>query len=281
MYLLRQINSVIKSGAYAVSSMAKGQIKTTQAKVKLASSLTIFATSVATLGFTLLGRITKKINKKQKKKSIYDNTPDEHERPKKSKKQKPEKEEDVVPKKTKSERNYEKLQAELNKNAKNLEPIVHDDFGIDYTKNHGYGMPKGFYNVKKHLEEHFDDYLVREITYSGGKLTIETYGNLSKVQWELMTKGTLKGKPTFEHSKEEAALLREKHAYSRTSQDGKPKTIILGANGLYDWNGNNYFDLEDESEMLSRMSVDYNKQFTPFFAELINMHYKLAKSGFF
>lgn len=293
MFLFRQINSFIRSGAFLGKEMAKGQAKTTRAKFQLITSLTIFATSAVALGTTLVSKATRGVKnsgsgrKKQpnkqapthKESKVYEESQYLGE-PKESwfAKRKRENQARKNDPRTKSEREFDELQQMFNeeshKKSPNQEPIDFNDGKIE-------GIPEGFYHVREYLNKEWKTYMNGKAKYEGGYLIVPLFGNVSSVQWELMTKGTLKGKPTFMYESEEKDKLLAKYDLDRTDQVPKPTYIKVGASGLYDDKGNNYMKLGNEGQILTRLSVDYNKNYIPLFADLINQHYELKKNGFF
>lgn len=301
MGLFRQVNSLIKSVAYTATSLVNAKMNNTKSKIKLASSLTILATNAVGLGATLLNKARKGLKKANNSKRNYSNnsyqepsskksTPNYKDEPKGNQNDKNTTQYNGFfsnfnnkPKKSPSQdlEDYLLEQQELReKELKEENPSILET--LDYKEKID-GMPQAFYEVKSDLMENYSEFLDKAIEYKFGKLEITLPKNKSKFEFELNTKGTIKGKDALEYySPEERKKMVEKFHSTSGKDMILQQKILIGANGIYNERDENLLETsKNSSELLSRVSIDYGKNYIPFFNVLLTKQTKLSNEGFF
>ena len=180
----------------------------------------------------------------------------------------------------------ELLTKQARENEKNLPPketIYTPEF---FAKKNEYNMPPAFYDVYIDLKTNWNDYISGasnnpNIKYTGKSFEITLYPNASKLYWEEMLHGTINGKSVLDYSPEERAKIMEKYDPSKTAEFQKQQLITISPHGLFNQDGVNYIeDCENDSEILSRMSVDYGKNYIPFFNHLLSSTNTLMRRGY-
>lgn len=299
MGLFRQINSTVRSAMFALNSVIKNKETQGRNSMKMVTSLTIFATSIIGLGSTLVNKARKKIKNSggSNNQKNYSNNQNPK-RNKDNKEKKPKNNNDknlfnnnsVSEGKSKSQIKREELVELLTKqareNEKNLPPketIYTPEF---FAKKNEYNMPPAFYDVYIDLKTNWNDYISGasnnpNIKYTGKSFEITLYPNASKLYWEEMLHGTINGKSVLDYSPEERAKIMEKYDPSKTAEFQKQQLITISPHGLFNQDGVNYIeDCENDSEILSRMSVDYGKNYIPFFNHLLSSTNTLMRRGY-
>lgn len=294
MRLFRQINSTVRSAMFALNAVIKNKETQGRNSMKMMTSLTIFATSVIGLGATLVNKARKKIKSSGGKSSRGSG--------RSSYKQDKVKQ----PKENKSNNNYsnptynsggksksqikrEELAELLTQQAiegeKNLPPretIYTPDF---FEKKNEYDMPPAFYDVYVDLKDNWQDYIAGisepEIEYTGKSFEVTLFSNTSKLLWEEYMTGKINGKDALEYSPDERAEIMKKYTLDKTLDFKKQKILTISPHGLFNEDGFNYIEeCENDSEILSRMSVDYGKVYMPFFNHLLYLTRMLMRRGY-
>ncbi len=299
MGLFRQINSTVRSAMFALNSVIKNKETQGRNSMKMVTSLTIFATSIIGLGSTLVNKARKKIKNSggsNNQKNYSNNQNPKRNKDNKEKKSKNNNDKNlfnnnsVSEGKSKSQIKREELAELLTKqareNEKNLPPketIYTPEF---FAKKNEYNMPPAFYDVYIDLKTNWNDYISGasnnpNIKYTGKSFEITLYPNASKLYWEEMLHGTINGKSVLDYSPEERAKIMEKYDPSKTAEFQKQQLITISPHGLFNQDGVNYIeDCENDSEILSRMSVDYGKNYIPFFNHLLSSTNTLMRRGY-
>lgn len=299
MGLFRQINSTVRSAMFALNSVIKNKETQGRNSMKMVTSLTIFATSIIGLGSTLVNKARKKIKNSggsNNQKNYSNNQNPKRNKDNKEKKSKNNNDKklfnnnSVSEGKSKSQIKREELAELLTKqareNEKNLPPketIYTPEF---FAKKNEYNMPPAFYDVYIDLKTNWNDYISGasnnpNIKYTGKSFEITLYPNASKLYWEEMLHGTINGKSVLDYSPEERAKIMEKYDPSKTAEFQKQQLITISPHGLFNQDGVNYIeDCENDSEILSRMSVDYGKNYIPFFNHLLSSTNTLMRRGY-
>lgn len=295
MGLFRQINSTVRSAMFALNAVIKNKETQGRYTMKMVTSLTIFATSIIGLGTTLVSKATKKIKNSVSSNNTKNNAKNN------SNNQKLNRNNDnnfnnsnnnnyVSGGKSKAQIKREELAELLTKqareNEKNLPPketIYTPEF---FAKKNEYNMPPAFYDVYIDLKTNWNDYISGasnnpNIKYTGKSFEITLYPNASKLYWEEMLHGTINGKSVLDYSPEERAKIMEKYDPSKTAEFQKQQLLTISPHGLFNQDGFNYIkDCENDSEILSRMSVDYGKNYIPFFNHLLSSTNTLMRRGY-
>lgn len=299
MGLFRQINSTVRSAMFALNSVIKNKETQGRNSMKMVTSLTIFATSIIGLGSTLVNKARKKIKNSggsNNQKNYSNNQNPKRNKDNKEKKSKNNNDKNLFNNnsasegKSKSQIKREELAELLTKqareNEKNLPPketIYTPEF---FAKKNEYNMPPAFYDVYIDLKTNWNDYISGasnnpNIKYTGKSFEITLYPNASKLYWEEMLHGTINGKSVLDYSPEERAKIMEKYDPSKTAEFQKQQLITISPHGLFNQDGVNYIeDCENDSEILSRMSVDYGKNYIPFFNHLLSSTNTLMRRGY-
>lgn len=297
MGLFRQINSTLKSAMFAINSVIKNKETQGRNSIKMMTSLTIFATSVVGLGASLVNKARRKINssgggsnKGYSGKTTNSSGGSNNKKPKSTKNTNPLRKPTYDSGgKSKSQIKREELAELLTQQAidgqKNLpksETISSPDF---FKKKNEYDMPPAFYDVYIDLKNNWEDYIAGisepEIEYTGKSFEVTLFKNTSKIVWEEYVTGKINGKDALEYSPDERAKIMSKYTLDKTIDFKKQNIITISPHGLFNEDGFNYMEeCEDDSEILSRLSVDYGKIYMPFFNHLLYLTRMLMRRGY-
>lgn len=303
----RSVGSILKTGTSLVNTTIRGKQRQVTSTARLATQATVFATSVLGLGTSLIRKASRGLNKSNSK-AHTKSSPNSSSKGSKSNYQ-DEKVKNVEkpPKKTRKEKKIERAKAKQRREKEKLEEVERnyqevlarnsDEYIVSldeerakerakYTYDNPMNIPTGFYEVITDLKENWGVQIMNIHTdgvfYNGRGVEITLFPNMSKLEWEKYLHGTLKGKHELEYSPEEREALIRKHRLDRTKHIKKQQKIEIRPSGIYNEFGDNYFDIcKNRSDILSRVSIDYGKNYLPLINHLFNCQETLERKGFF
>lgn len=296
MWLFRQINRLIRSGAYVARDMTNLKTKQVKSQIRLATSLTIFATSVIGLGANLTKRASRAVarggrgGKGKKQKSNYQE-PKESFLSKRHRKKLEASERKAIENRKKADAydaEIARIQEEESIDVALQQKLeAQREYEKNFVKPRAYNnplnIPDAFYDVKiliedKH-EELLDNTLDNPVYYNGSGLVIKLNKTMSKEIYNNLYKPLLNS--SISNDEAEPLFQKYKSDLEQGQNEPKMKEIIILPREFLNEKGDDYLLLSSPSKLLSKASIDYGKIYIPLFLDLLDWKDIIAERSYF